>query len=941
MIFSWDDLKRLLKQKQSQIVRWSALLAAITFLISISTPPQFEAWATFKQSSSRTDQSIDLKNLIRTFSSGTAEGNSSTFMLSDTVLGKVVQQLGLQIKLSKESGWKSLLQPIFKNALIALKVGNIEEELPRFSSVIYKGEKGLTLKLRRLSDTDYILFDAKNSRLAQGTIGQPLISDTFQFTLEYFPSSLPKEITLTLSPLQAASSLLRQKMTIKPTREDRTLLMIKCRDPHRQLCAEIVNTLMSMYERYLLEENQLIIGAQLSYLKQRQEELSTKFDQDIQDHAKLLKQNLQSQGFLGIKDEMEFILGSLQTHQVRLDEVELNLRQIEYHLEKTTLSAKQDKNETVLVERYSTLLAEQVSTARELLNQVHRKEKLTAFSTLEHLYPIGEEFNQALHSWKLSGEELPFQHKQQEVAAVLHDLLEHLATRQQALRQGGELIQSLESNLTGISLESARHLFDHYSTQFDDLHAQLKQIVFIRDHLFDPHFEISTLSNILSDPVTQQLVQRSSDLEAQLCDNLNRSMKDRERLKITVGIHKRFLESHLEQTLELGKVRMGLIKEKLSSIYTVMKTLLEQEREALKGKIAELKETMESLPNLWVHENRLKFRADLTKGMMEGLVHITEAKNLSHYLYQVESRPLDKAYAPLIPLRSLHLVKTALIFAFGVIGLSFLLIIQSLIRGLPVTLTTLKELGTHTCGLLSFQSPLTLESLQGSDHETIRRMAAFLMESSAEEYPNNLKSWDFDKEAPQIFCPERGTVFIDTSQSEDEKSGAKPTQSKTNFLSCLGIVVAIIGERQTKFFPALTALLKKYHRTSCVIDCSFGKIVSKDDEPGLFQTLNGTPWATCLRSHSSYDFLPVGESSTESVELLKSDSFQKLLSNLSSRYNYLFILSRTSADSLEAEALLDLSQSAIIVAETSLHSLQASFSRQKEKKHVTFIQYPI
>jgi hypothetical protein len=150
-------------------------------------------------------------------------------------------------------------------------------------------------------------------------------------------------------------------------------------------------------------------------------------------------------------------------------------------------------------------------------------------------------------------------------------------------------------------------------------------------------------------------------------------------------------------------------------------------------------------------------------------------------------------------------------------------------------------------------------------------------------------------------------------------------------------IVAVIGEKQTRFFPALTALLKKHRLSSCVIDCSFGKIISEEDNPGLYQLLKGT---SVLDSASSCDFIPTGASSSEGVELIKSIEFEKLLQQMSCRYDYLFLISRTSINSLESEAVLDRCTHAIIVAETPMQDLEPFLdpSRQKEKKHVTFIQ---
>src|ERR1700694_2228310 len=55
--------------------------------------------------------------------------------------------------------------------------------------------------------------------------------------------------------------------------------------------------------------------------------------------------------------------------------------------------------------------------------------------------------------------------------------------------------------------------------------------------------------------------------------------------------------------------------------------------------------------------------------------------------------------------------------------------------------------------------------------------------------PNNLKNLEFGKEAPQNFYSERATIAERQGASENENSEAKPTQPKTNFSSCLGIIV--------------------------------------------------------------------------------------------------------------------------------------------------------
>jgi hypothetical protein len=54
-------------------------------------------------------------------------------------------------------------------------------------------------------------------------------------------------------------------------------------------------------------------------------------------------------------------------------------------------------------------------------------------------------------------------------------------------------------------------------------------------------------------------------------------------------------------------------------------------------------------------------------------------------------------------------------------------------------------------------------------------------------YSNNLKSGEFDKEAPQNFCSERVTIAERQGTSENKHFEVKPTQSKLQTSSCLSI----------------------------------------------------------------------------------------------------------------------------------------------------------
>jgi uncharacterized protein involved in exopolysaccharide biosynthesis len=429
-------------------------------------------------------------------------------------------------------------------------------------------------------------------------------------------------------------------------------------------------------------------------------------------------------------------------------------------------------------------------------------------------------------------------------------------------------IQELDSvDFSAVTLPSCRTLYQSYSHQFDDLHAQMKQIVYFQDHLHEPNFEIATLCNVLSDSVTQQLVQKSAELESRLCDQINHSSREHDRLKETLATQKRYLNAHLAQTLQLGKIRITLLEEKLRSLRSVMRHLLQQEKTILENKMHELKGHFHNIPALWQLDKRLKFRAELTKGMMEGLTQITESKTLSQHLYQVESRPLDTAMTPFHPLPPQLIFKTALVGTGIFIAAYLFFLIQAFFRGLPASLATLRLMGATTAGLIA-------------EEGSLRNIAFFLLEQ-------------------------------------------KPT------------TVALVSEQELSCCFRLAKILAFQHHKTLFIDCNF-------NAPGLWQYLQEPASQLPIRHEEDYDVVSAGEATSHGMDILASARFRGVLADLSSRYDFIFLLKQAPLASLEALQLLSLARAAVIItSEESPATLRPylQWSRQKETICALFAQH--
>jgi uncharacterized protein involved in exopolysaccharide biosynthesis len=883
-----DDLRRIYQKRKKKIWRFAIFGAILTLVYLLFSPTLYQATATFKQSSSRSESSGDLKKLVRTFSGGGSDVATIPLMLSRAVLSKTVEELGLQASINEQGRLAKTLSNCRNNLFAEIGRQTEEEESFQFKHVSYAGEKPRSFFLRFSSSQNFELLDKNQEPLAAGKVEEPLVSQEVLLTLAKTPSNLKigKLYPLSISPLLSVVGNVKKRTVIKPLREDKNILMINFSDADRQRSALFVNTLIGKYEEFLIEENKTVIGSQLKYLDQRQNELNSKLDIDIQDHVAILKQSLLKQGFMGIEEEIDSILLPLQTYQSRLNEIEIETAGLLQRVSQPDSALTTHPSPPKLVKQFGQSLAQQITDASLLLNKLEKDEPLTSDPISSAIGPLVTEVEISR-----SKQQTDYIEKKHRLASHLHTFLQHLALRQKNLQESSTYIDQLESDFNGMTLEASKGLFQQYCQQLDDLHAQLKQVIFFRDHLNEPNFEISTLSNILNDSVTQQLVQKSSEISGQLCDLINRSGREHERLKETLSIQKRFLESHLTQTLELGKIRIQLIKEKISSLYGVMKDLLQKEKSVLENKIEELKHSMQELPELWHLDKRLKFKAELTKGMMEGLTHIAESKNLSRHLYQVESKPLDPALTPFTP-QSPHLLIKCFGGAFALAALFyFYSLIHALIKGMPASLSTLRLMGGHTSGTFSSHSHLLLNKLPDQDLETLRAMASFLLERKNDQ-----------------------------------------------------AVIGLLSKRGSNFCFNLAHLLSLHHQKGLIIDCNFDRIVAPQDQPGLWQYLNHTAGDLPIRHEKHYDLLTSGGTTRHGVELLASPVFSKVLAECKSRYDFIFLLRQTSLSSQDAAQILQLSNLAIITADEESQDVLKPYlqwSRQKENLCATFTQHRI
>ena len=88
----------------------------------------------------------------------------------------------------------------------------------------------------------------------------------------------------------------------------------------------------------------------------------------------------------------------------------------------------------------------------------------------------------------------------------------------------GKEIETQE--FAGLTLDSARQLYLSYNTTRDQHQAQLKQLLYLSQEILRDDFELSSVTNIDSDPVIHDLVHRASETAVLLGDGNNRSLRE-------------------------------------------------------------------------------------------------------------------------------------------------------------------------------------------------------------------------------------------------------------------------------------------------------------------------------------------------------------------------------------------------------------------------------
>lgn len=473
----------------------------------------------------------------------------------------------------------------------------------------------------------------------------------------------------------------------------------------------------------------------------------------------------------------------------------------------------------------------------------------------------------------------------------LSDFVVFLERKRDAIleQQLADGTQSFE--LQGLNPETAQQLYLEYNHELDAVKLNIKQLAYLKEQIYDPNVELSSLCNLLTDPISQQMISKAGEMSLELRDDQNRSLKEHERLKDSLSTQKRFLLHHITQMIDMQKMRAKLIEEKILSLQQSSVDLLSTEKELIEERLGDLRKKMStSLPQKWRVENLLQLKKDLFLNMIAGIAQLEESKRVEQNILPSGFKVIDLALIPKKAERPNLLFYSFLIAFFAVMVRFCYDFFRRASQGSPISIDLLKHYQFHHCGEISTYADAPLGELKQEDLETLRRISHF--------------------------------AYLQKPSSE-------------------GLCLTLLGSGNTNYSSNLAGLLSQRGVKVLLIDSTFAGISSSQSARGLLAFLKGEVDSPLIHRQNSYDFIYSGGYSRNFVELLSQKKLQDFILDRKKEYDFVVIHSHAGSTSVEALIYQSLSDVCVVAAgfEDSIEDLESLLEWKTNKKRdcLTFV----
>lgn len=873
IIITYSDLKRLFFRHFSKIKLAAIFCGLAVFGFLLLREPVYFAEATFKQIGKRNDVSNNMTEIFQQMLPLPTESGTMSILRSNEMLKDVVQTMGLQVRSNPDFFLVKGIKRIWENMSCELAGTLSDPDTFAFNNVSYDEEKPLKLFIKLKGEGNFQLFGKQKQLVAEGKIGQPISIQNAAFTLKHIPKNakIDRFYSIIIEPWVKTVAKVKSKFEVRPSKSDKNILQLSFLARDRNLASALLNQVMLSYQKYLRRENEELCQMQLAYLESRQKELIRNFDQALAEHVAYLMENIGENGFMGFAQELEILSDPKNLYTSKLFDVDVELGRC-LSLNKSMLAQMSPNEMDELKEKSK----EKLQFKKSLEKQKNMGNSTVAQMQLEKKNQI-DDFDLEQKRLNVVSDQ-PLLDKIEQVNA---QIIEQLGHKHEMLNENLALQQQELDDFSGLSLETAQRLMIEYTRQRDTIHAEMKELLYLRERLARPDFELSSLGVVINDPVTNELIQKASTIALQLKDNNNRSEREQERLLDALKTQKTFLSQYIFQTVDLKKLRSKLLEDKIASLRRSIVDLLKSEKELLGQKLQEINLKMGDLPEKWRRESLLSLKKEVGSMMIQAVTQLAETKSLSQHTFQVGSKPLDPAIPPMKPKSSKLFLLSIIAAVFGGASFYFVQLCRTLLKGLPVAPENLKLSGFPVSGSLDRYCNTGLSQMKETDLETLRHVAEFLS--------SHLKS----SEALNAVC---------------------------------------IGGKYFDYSKGLAEMLAMRGLKVLVIQYVFDQVVHTEETPGLWQYINGQVEILPIRHQLTYDYLPSGGTTRHAAEFVSNPKFLSLLSEVKHKYDVVLLFSSADAAKAEGLAHLKIADAAVITVQQEKKEELFAYCEWSQKK---------
>lgn len=890
-IFTLDDVLRVFRSVKKKAIRAGLIGASLAICFTLVCSPKYEAKATFKEGIEK-NQTISFSGLGSLVGvGGTIPTQAAVLMKSYQVLRPVVEKNGLQANLPRPPYVVIAIKNVRDHICTLFGILLNDSDEFRFEDVCFEGvEKNIALEFE--DATHYSIFEGKR-KIGVGELGVPTRLPDVYFTVASAPKRLQKKkmYPVSFSSWIEESEKLRKEIAISPDKMNRAIYELSFFHRNRFLAVNILNELMNQYRVYLKRDHDQIAAEQISYLEQRQNQIFDTMAETLDAHAEYLKDLVVKTGFIGLEEELSNFYGPHEKLVTNLLQIDLELSRLaqskdtqlllgsdpfyqEIQVLKRELQELQQQRDLIEVtlpqSSVSSSWGQRADEIAAIRNQKEQLEELLADFSLGKMGSLPDEFEWA---------------KSVQRGIQLSDFKTYLSNQIRLLNVRENLISErlahpgiMTSEFDGIDLSTSRMLFVEYNKKLDASEVHIRNLMNIKNNVLDPEFEIGSLSTVLNDSVSLELIGRASKINAQLKDERYRSLKEGERWSEEIALERKILSSHIEQILKVEEVNALLLKEKIDALQKASldcinqkisvlhetiesnlvdrKRILLKEKEMLSKKIEELRVMASDIPEKWKKNQMLELKTELGTKIMSATTELVETKTIGSHLHHVESKPLDPAVIPFLPKPPRVLEMGGLGGFFGLFGVLFAALFKTMRTGFPTTGRKLQMLGLPFSGLLSlFCDGPEVELVSGSDLDTLRKLSLFF--------------------------------------NEDVK------------------VATLVGGKGPDYSFALAQNLARSGKSTCLIRANFSTKFSAANRSGLVQWVENKLEEFPIRRGEGFDWIPSGGFTPFGAEILQSKRFQELLKQCCKSYDLVLLWTTSAIDSPEVEIALKYSDRAV------------------------------